>query len=99
MISVGIDVSKGKSTVCSMRHDGEIVLRARDFEHTKTDLAKPTEKIRFFNEDIKIIMKVTGGYRNPILDYFIREGYVGNGRECTSHEETNCRRIPLFKDR
>lgn len=75
MISIGIDVSKGKSTVCAMRQDGKIVLRSTDFEHTKTDLAKLTEKIESFNEDVKIVMEVTGGYQKPILDYLIREGY------------------------
>lgn len=75
MISVGIDISKGKSTVCAMRQDCKIVLRSTDFEHTKSDLAKLAEKIRSFDDDVKIVMEVTGGYQKPILDYLIREGF------------------------
>ena len=75
MVSVGIDVSKGKSTVCAMKHDGKIVLKSTDFEHTKSDLAKLTEKIRAFNDDVKIIMEVTGGFHMPILNYLTNEGF------------------------
>jgi len=38
MISVGIDVSKGKSTVCVIKPYGEVLMTPRDFRHTRDDL-------------------------------------------------------------
>ena len=35
MISVGIDVSKGKSTICILKPFGEILMSPRDFEHIR----------------------------------------------------------------
>ena len=39
MISVGIDVSKGKSTVCILKPCGEIVSSPFDVEHTDSSLS------------------------------------------------------------
>ena len=38
MISVGIDVSKGKSTVCILKPYGEIVSKPFNITHTQKDL-------------------------------------------------------------
>ena len=38
MISVGIDVSKGKSTVCIMKPGGEIIKSPFEVEHTIDEL-------------------------------------------------------------
>ena len=38
MISVGIDVSKGKSTICILKPYGEIVSSPFDVEHTDNSL-------------------------------------------------------------
>ncbi len=38
MISVGIDVSKGKSTVCVLKPYGEIVCRPFEMQHVEKDL-------------------------------------------------------------
>ena len=40
MISVGIDVSKEKSTICILKPYGEIIRKPFDIYHTQTDLAK-----------------------------------------------------------
>ena len=39
MISVGVDVSKGKSTVCVMKPYGEIVLKPFEVQHTESELS------------------------------------------------------------
>jgi hypothetical protein len=41
MISVGIDVSKGKSTVCIMKPCGEILESPFDIGHTAKTAAMP----------------------------------------------------------
>ena len=38
MISVGIDISKGKSTVCILKPYGEIVCRSSEMQHVEKDL-------------------------------------------------------------
>lgn len=38
MISVGIDVSKGKSTACVIKPYGEIVAGRFEFQHTESDM-------------------------------------------------------------
>ena len=35
MLSIGIDVSKGKSTVCGMKPGGEIVYAPFEVQHTR----------------------------------------------------------------
>ena len=40
MISVGIDVSKGKSTVCILKPYGEIVSKPFNITHTHKDLSE-----------------------------------------------------------
>ena len=38
IVSVGIDVSKGKSTVCVLKPYGEIVCRPFEMQHVEKDL-------------------------------------------------------------
>ena len=40
MISVGIDVSKGKSTVCIIKPYGEIVASPFEVKHTESEYRK-----------------------------------------------------------
>ena len=46
MIAVGIDVSKGKSTVAVMRPFGEVVLSPFEVSHTGKDLSALAEKLQ-----------------------------------------------------
>lgn len=58
MISVGIDVSKGKSTVCVLKSYGEIVLSPKDYRHTTTELDVLASKLATYDEEIHVIMEV-----------------------------------------
>jgi len=40
MISVGIDVAKGKSKICIMKPGGEVIMAPKDFRHTKNELQR-----------------------------------------------------------
>ena len=44
MISVGIDVSKEKSTVCVLKPYGEIVMKPKDVQHTESELSKKVHR-------------------------------------------------------
>ena len=45
MLSVGIDVSKEKSTVCAMRPLGEILVMPFEISHTDSDLSEVVRMI------------------------------------------------------
>ena len=67
MISIGIDISKEKSTVCMLRPYGEVVEAPYDIEHTEQDLNALTERIKSFNEDVKVVLEATGGYHHAVV--------------------------------
>ena len=46
MISVGIDVSKGKSTVCFFKPGGEVLRTPYDILHTAEEITKLIRDIR-----------------------------------------------------
>ena len=69
MISVGIDVSKGKSTVCFMKPYGEIVHRPFEVKHTESDLKHLVDLISRLTEETRVVMEATGAYHFPVLTY------------------------------
>lgn len=69
MISVGIDVSKAKSTVCILKPYGEIVCKPFDIAHTQKDLNELTSMILRLDDEVKVVMEATGIYHLPVLTY------------------------------
>ena len=67
MISVGIDVSKDKSTVCMLRPYGEVVEAPYNIDHTEQALNTLIERIKSFDEDVKVVLEATGGYRQVVV--------------------------------
>lgn len=74
MISVGIDVSKGKSTVCVLKPYGEIVCKPYEIQHIQKDLNELSTMILRFNEDVRVVMEATGIYHLPVLTYLQEKG-------------------------
>ena len=60
MISVGIDVSKEKSTVCVIKPYGEIVMKPKDVQHTESELSKLVGELQELQGEIKVVMEATG---------------------------------------
>jgi len=56
MVSVGIDVSKGKSTVCFIKQCGEVLFSPYDVFHTENELMLLVVQIKRLNDDVKVIM-------------------------------------------
>ena len=75
MISVGIDVSKEKSTVCVLKPYGEVVMMPRDVQHTESELAKLVKELQKLQEEVRIVMEATGAYHLPILSYMKENGF------------------------
>ena len=67
MISVGIDVSKDKSTVCMLRPYGEVVEAPYNIDHTEQALNALIERIKSFDEDVKVVLEATGGYHQVVV--------------------------------
>ncbi len=69
MISVGIDVSKGKSTVCFMKPYGEVVAGPVEISHIDSELKMLVKLIKSMNDEVRIVMEATGNYHLPILSF------------------------------
>jgi len=69
LISVGIDVSKGKSTVCILKPYGELLQRPFEIMHTLEDLTALVKTIKHFNEETRVVLEATGYYHLPILEF------------------------------
>ena len=67
MISVGIDVSKGKSTFIIMEPCGKMITRAFEVRHINKDLEQLSSMIAEFKGELKIVLEATGIYHLPIL--------------------------------
>lgn len=66
MNSVGIDVSKGKSTVVALRPMGEVALPPTEYLHTEIELEKLAYTILALGEDTRVVMEATGRYHEPV---------------------------------
>ena len=66
MNSVGIDVSKGKSTVAALRPMGEVALSPTEYLHTELELEKLAYTILALGEDTRVVMEATGRYHEPV---------------------------------
>ena len=60
MNAVGIDVSKGKSTVAILRPGGEVVASPFEVSHNPRKLNELVSLIKSLNGDSKILMEYTG---------------------------------------
>ena len=73
---VGIDVSKGKSTVAILSIVGEVIEEPFEIKHDIEGLELLEEKLKDISkEDLKIVMEETGTYHLPVLGYLLDKGY------------------------
>ena len=71
MISVGIDVSKGKSTVCIMKPGGEVLKPPFEIVHNKEDLSSLVDILNSYEEDVKVVLENTGYYHWPVVNFLL----------------------------
>ena len=73
---VGIDVSKGKSTVAILSIEGEIIEEPFEITHDIRGLTLLEEKLKTIpKEHLKIVMEETGTYHLPVLGYLLDKDY------------------------
>ena len=73
---VGIDVSKGKSTIAILSSAGEVIEKPFEINHDNNGLELLEKKLKDIpKEDLKIVMEETGTYHLPVLGYLVDNGY------------------------
>ena len=74
MNAVGIDVSKGKSTVVILRTFGEIVVSPYEVKHTDSEITALIKRIKAVDGETRIVMEHTGHYYEQLLIRFAEAG-------------------------
>ena len=74
MTSVGIDVSKDKSTVCILRPYGEVVASPCEILHTESEISTLVSRIQSIDGEVRIVMEATGAYHLPLLSCLKQAG-------------------------
>ncbi len=99
MISVGIDVSKGKSIVCITNEHGEILNKPFEVKHLEKDLNELSEILLKF-DDIRILVEATGIYHLPLVTYLRKKDLfvsVINPYEMKQYRYQGLRRVKTDK--
>ena len=100
MISVGIDVSKEKSTVCILKPYGEIVSRPFEVCHVEKELSELSSMLLRLNDDVRVVMEATGIYHLPVLSHLKEKGLfvaVVNPFEMKEYRCQGLRRVKTDK--
>lgn len=76
MISVGIDVSKGKSTVCILKPGGEVLYTPFEIYHTLESILPLVTILKSYNEDVRVVLEDTGHYHWPVVTMLVDAGIL-----------------------
>ena len=74
MTAVGIDVSKGKSTVALLSDTGEVLKKPYDAPHTRCALSELAKLIKECKDGVCVVMEATGNYHKPIANFLCEQG-------------------------
>ena len=74
MNAVGIDVSKGKSTVAIYQPGEKVILPPCDFYHNQSDINSLIEIINGLDGETKACMGYTGRYYEPVATWLSEAG-------------------------
>ena len=74
MNAVGIDVSKGKSTVTIRQPGDVVVLPPRDYSHTQSSINDLITTIKCLDGETKVCMEHTGRYYEPVASWLSKAG-------------------------
>ena len=66
MNAVGIDVSKGKSTVAILQPFGVVVAAPFEVSHTDSELDQLAKNIKKLSGETRVVMEATGVYYEPV---------------------------------
>ena len=66
MNSVGIDISKGRSTVAVMCPFGEVVISPVEVRHTDSELSELARRLKSLDGETRVVMEATVNYHAPV---------------------------------
>ena len=69
--AVGIDVSKGKSTVAILRPAGKVVRKPFNVVHSAKGLSDLVSYVGSLDGESRVVMETTGHYHEPVLKAFL----------------------------
>ncbi len=75
MFAVGVDVSKGRSTVAVLQSKSTVTLKPFEVSHTPEGLGKLVERLNSLGGETKVIMEHTGRYYEPIAMFLDSSGF------------------------
>ena len=76
MYAVGIDISKGKSTVAIVSLDGQIIEKPFEIIHNDQGLKQLLDKIKMYpKEDVRFLMEATSHYQ-PNIFFLIHFNFI-----------------------
>lgn len=96
MNSVGIDISKGRSTVAVMRPFGEVVISPFEVRHTDSELSELARQLKSLDGVTHVVMEATGNYHAPVAKLLHDAGlYVSviNAKLVHSYGNNDLRRV------
>lgn len=100
MNSVGIDISKGRSTVAVMRPFGEVVISPFDVRHTDSELSELARRLKSLSGETRVVMEATGNYHAPVAKLLQGAGlYVSvvNAKLVHGYGNNDLRRVKTDK--
>ena len=65
--AVGIDVSKGKSTVAVLQPAGVIIRKPFNVNHTSSELDELAKYIGSLEGETRVVLECTGRYHEPVV--------------------------------
>ena len=74
MNAVGIDISRGKSTVAVLRPFGEVVMLPFEVKHNNAELLALAEQLKFIDGETRVVMEHTGRYYEPVANALHNSG-------------------------
>ncbi len=90
MNCVGIDVSKGKSTIAVMRPYGEVVLPPFEVGHTVSELNGLADRLKSLDGETRVVMEASGNYHTPVATLLAGNGlYVSVVNAMLVHDYGN----------
>ena len=100
MNSVGIDISKGRSTIAVMRPFGEVVISPFEVRHTGSELSKLARQLKSLDGETRVVMEATGNYHASVAKLLHDAGqYVSvvNAKLVHGYGNNDLRRVKTDK--
>lgn len=86
---IGIDVSRGKSTVAVLQLGGTVICKFFDVSRTFQSLKELTDYFDTVDGDTRIAMKCIGRYHEPVFKVLSGAGLPFKGTDCCLSKRKN----------